>query len=349
MSLKYVKFGQVDLADPFFDSLKADYAEFGQWFAKKAENMAYISVNDAGNLDGFLYLKIEDEGHLDIVPALPPIHRLKVGTFKIDAHGTKLGDRFVKKLFDHAMTAQANEVYVTIFEKHVGLIKLLMRFGFKQWGTKTSANGRELVLLRTMEWEGPSLHENYPLVKVRNGNKYLLALYPEWHTRLLPDSKLINEGPDVVADISHTNSIQKIYLAGRSGAQNLQHGDGIVVYRTSDNQGPAYYRSVATSVCVVDKVELISEYSTLEAFLDYCMPFSVFSEEELKGLYKSKKYPVIITFTYNISFPKRITRKALIEEIGLDSNARWTCLQITNDQFKAIMAKGQVNANFVVN
>lgn len=348
MSISYVKFADVNLADPFFDSLKADYIEFESWFAKKASNMAYVSINDKGNLDGFLYLKIEDEEHLDLTPALPALHRMKVGTFKIDAHGTKLGDRFVKKLFDQAMAANAKEAYVTIFAKHEYLIKLLNRYGFTKWGTKDSHNGTELVLVRSMVWQGQSLHENYPLVRADVGSKYLLALYPQWHTRLLPDSKLISEGPDVVADISPTNSIQKIYLAGRSGAQNLKHGDAIVIYRTSDNQGPAYYRSVATSVCVVDRVEMISDYATEEAFLQHCMRFSVFKEDELRGLYKSKQYPVILTFTYNISFPKRVTRKVLIEEVGLDPNARWTCMQITDAQFGEIMARGQVNANFVV-
>jgi L-amino acid N-acyltransferase YncA len=148
MSLSYVRFEQVILADPFFDSLKDDYAEFEGWFAKKALNMAYLSVNAQGNIDGFLYLKIEDEEHPDITPPLPAKHRLKVGTFKIDAHGTKLGDRFVKKLFDQAMNAKVEEVYVTIFEKHAGLIKLLSRYGFKKWGTKTGCNGTELVLVR---------------------------------------------------------------------------------------------------------------------------------------------------------------------------------------------------------
>jgi L-amino acid N-acyltransferase YncA len=349
MSLSYVRFEQVNLADPFFDSLKEDYAEFEEWFARKALNMAYLSVNAQGKIDGFLYLKVEDEEHPDIVPPLPAKHRLKVGTFKIDAHGTKLGDRFVKKLFDQAMNSEVEEAYVTIFEKHAGLIKLLSRYGFKKWGTKTGCNGTELVLVRDMAWEGTNLHENYPLVRASVGDKYLLALYPEWHTRLLPDSKLIGEGPDVVNDISSTNSIQKIYLAGRSGAQNLKHGDVLVIYRTNDGQGPAYYRSVATSVCVVDKVEMISEYSTEAAFLEYCMPFSVFTEQELKDLYKSKRYPVIITFTYNISFPKRATRKVLIEEVGIDRNARWTCLQLTDQQFLAVIAKGLVNENFVVN
>lgn len=348
MSITLVRFADVNLSDVFFDSLKRDYLEFEQWFAKKANNTAYLSKNDAGAIDGFLYLKVEDEAHNDIAPPLNTKHRLKVGTFKIDAHGTKLGDRFVKKLFDHAMNAHVDEAYVTIFPKHIGLIKLLTRYGFKEWGTKSSGNGTELVLVREMKWHGTSLHENYPLVKANGGDKYLLALYPQWHTRLLPDSKLINEGPNVVEDISHTNSIQKIYLAGRSGAQKLKHGDIVVVYRTSDNQGPAFYRSVVTSVCVVEKVGVISDHPTEDDFLAYCMPFSVFTERELKDLYKSKRYPVIITFTYNISFPKRVNRKVLIEEVGLDPHARWTCLQITEAQFQAIISRSQVDESFIV-
>jgi hypothetical protein len=307
-----------------------------------------VSVNDKGEIDGFLYLKFEDEAHADIHPPLPAKARLKVGTFKIDAHRTKMGDRFIKKLFDHAMAGHVEEVYVTIFEKHAGLIKLLTKFGFKRFGTKTTQNGTELVLTRTMTWKKDQFLENYPLVNLQGGEKYLLALFPEFHTRLLPDSKLINEGPDVISDISHTNSIQKIYLAGRSGAENLKRGDALVIYRTSDNQGPAYYRSVATSVCIVDKVEMIDRYATEEEFLAYCMPFSVFTEVELKKLYKTRRYPVVITFTYNISFPKRITRKLLIEEVGLDEKVRWTCLKLTDHQFLSILQKGVVDANFVV-
>lgn len=349
MSLKQLKFQQIDLTDPFFDSLKADYKEFEAWFAKKAENEAYISINDGGHLDGFLYLKVEDDAHQDILPALPARKRLKVGTFKIDAHGTKLGDRFVKKLFDHAMAAHVEEVYLTIFEKHDGLIKLLAHFGFNQIGTKTTANGTELVLARTMTWDGENLLHNYPLVRVNVGNKFLLALYPKWHTQLFPDSKLANEGPDIVADISHTNSIRKIYLAGLSGAENLKHGDAIVIYRTSDNQAPAHYRSVATSVCVVDHAKSIADFTTEALFLKFCAPFSVFTIEELKHLYKTRQYPVVITFSYNVSFPKRVTRKVLIEEIGIDPNERWACVKLSDQQFLRILEKGAVDANFVVN
>lgn len=37
MDLHYKKFKEVDLNDPFFDSLKNSYEEFPLWFARKAE------------------------------------------------------------------------------------------------------------------------------------------------------------------------------------------------------------------------------------------------------------------------------------------------------------------------
>lgn len=62
MNLTLQSFGAINLADPFFDSLKTDYAEFTTWFGRKAvaNDKAYVFQDDTGAIDGFLYLKIED-------------------------------------------------------------------------------------------------------------------------------------------------------------------------------------------------------------------------------------------------------------------------------------------------
>ena len=99
-----------------------------------------------GGLDGFLYVKIEEGAVEDVTPALPSARRLKVGPFKINPHGTKLGERFVKKIFDHAVHEEVEEIYVTVFAKHTGLISLLTRYGFEWQAAKRTANGEELVL-----------------------------------------------------------------------------------------------------------------------------------------------------------------------------------------------------------
>lgn len=348
MGIEYVRFSAVNLHDEFFDSLKNDYAEFEEWFAKKATNMAYVSTNDAGKIDGFLYLKQEEEALTDVNPPLPPTPRLKIGTFKIEAHGTKLGDRFVKKLFDYAVSQGLREIYVTIFPKHDTLITLLTRYGFKPYGNKSTKNGTEDVFLRRVKWSGNDPIENYPLINLTIGRNYLLAIQPRWHTRLLPDSKLLNEGPNVVADLSPTNSIRKVYLAASPNSRMLKSGDVLAIYRMTDGQGPAHYRSVVTSICVVEDKREVTEFATEKSFVDYCGPYSVFTKAELSTFYRTRRYPYIIKFTYNISLPRRVTRKILIERLGVDGQEQWSCIPLTKDQLLGLLTEGHAHEGFVI-
>ena len=259
-----------------------------------------------------------------------------------------LTERGSAKIFDHAVHEGSKEIYVTVFEKHAGLISLLARYGFKQTATKTTPNGTELVLTREMSWRGNDLDQNYPLVRIAGSRQFLLSLYPKWHTRLLPDSILKTEDSDVIQDVSHANSIHKVYLSGMKNLDQLKRGDSLVIYRTTDEQGAAYYRSVATSICVVEEVLDISAFSNVDDFLKYCAPYSVFTEIELRGFYKTKKFPTIIRFTYNIALKKRPNRKALIEELGMEVDQYWGFFELNQTQFKAIANKGEVDESLII-
>jgi hypothetical protein len=167
------------------------------------------------------------------------------------------------------------EVYVTIFPHHKQLISLFSRYGFEEISKKHTGNGTELVLLKKMGEMKGNVCLDYPYINDAH-RKYILSLYPQWHSRLLPDSILNNENLDaVVNDISHTNSIHKIYLAAMDGVENLQPNHILVIYRTSDGKGPAHYRSVATSVCVVEEVKNINDFPDEKSFLDYSSSYSV--------------------------------------------------------------------------
>ncbi|MSS28591.1 hypothetical protein FYJ44_11240 [Desulfovibrio sp. PG-178-WT-4] len=91
------KFSEIDITDSFFDTLKSSYAEFSDWFARKANEVAYTVYDGTGHLQGFLYIKGENGPIRDVTPPINASRVLKVGTFKINAHRTKLGERFVKK------------------------------------------------------------------------------------------------------------------------------------------------------------------------------------------------------------------------------------------------------------
>lgn len=48
MNLEYIDFIDVDLDDPFFDSLKSDYQEFPDWFKKNmVQKPIYIEIKAA--------------------------------------------------------------------------------------------------------------------------------------------------------------------------------------------------------------------------------------------------------------------------------------------------------------
>ena len=74
---------------------------------------------DRGEYAVFLYLKIEekDENYNNITPMFIPKRRLKIGTFKVTSTGYKLGERFLKIIFDNALNYGVDEIYVTIFDK----------------------------------------------------------------------------------------------------------------------------------------------------------------------------------------------------------------------------------------
>lgn len=164
-SLRYETFSQFDHNDPFFDSLKSDYKEFPDWLKKKADanESAYILYDENHKIEGFMYLKENDDAG-DISPQLPNGNHLKIGTFKFESKGTLRGQRFLKKAFDRAFGSGSDDIYVTVFEKHAHLVKLFQAYGFYIHGEKETQNGKEFVYARSLSDVNGDVLLDYPLV-----------------------------------------------------------------------------------------------------------------------------------------------------------------------------------------
>lgn len=347
--LEIKKFSSISLVDPFFDSLKKDYKGFEDWFKGKAnkDDSAFVLYDKNNNLQGFLYLKDEsDEIDETIVPPMKKKKRLKVGTFKIDAHSTLLGERFIKKIMDKGIYEGYEEAYVTVFPKQDKLILLLKTYGFKEYGTK----GDEQVLVKDFTTCEGDLLKDYPLIQTKGKRKFLLSIYPLFHTPLFSDSMLKNEersSDELVKDVSFSNSIHKVYISFMPKTANLRKGDLLVIYRTNDNLGSARFRSVVTSICQVEEVKTKTDFSNLAEYLKYCDKYSIFGESDLKKWYKNDKL-VVIKMTYNIALIKRVTRGMLLDEAKISPTLYWGFFQLTDSQFDYIIDKGKVNENFIV-
>lgn len=207
--IQKIRIGTLDFSDPFFDSLRNDYDGFDDWLSRKSDEQAYVLIN-SNRLQGFLYLKDETEASYDINPVFDEKRRLKIGTFKINPHGTVLGQRFLSIILRKMLNDGYDFTYVTFFPKQRGLIKLFEQFGFRQWGEKS--NG-ELVYFKDLTIFD-DIYKDFPRVSLlQNTKKYLLSIKPQYHTKMFPESQLYTEKHHYIEDLSVTNSSEKYILA----------------------------------------------------------------------------------------------------------------------------------------
>lgn len=342
------KFSQIQLNDHFFDTLKEDYPGFEQWFLKKADEYAEVLYDDAGLLDAFLYMKIELGPVNDVKPALKEGRWLKIGTMKVNPHGTRLGERFIKKVLDNAIVQGITNIYVTVFEKHRKLVELFKKYGFEESSFKESGVGKELVLTKVMDKVKGDILLDYPLVQSRGKDKHLLAIKPEYHTKLFPDSILRNESIDIIKDVSHTNSIHKIYIAAMKGLSAVKPGDLLVIYRMRTPDTRAWYTSVATSICVVEEVKNRNEFANFQQFVKYCKDYSIFTDEELGDYWNKSGQVYVIKMTYNIALRRRLNQQRLVEEVGLEKDTYWGYFSLSEQEFEKIIVKGDVYESLII-
>ena len=150
----------------------------------------------------------------------------------------------------------------------------------------------------------------YPYLS-RKTAKFIVPIYPEYHTELLPDSILNTESPDnFVENKPNRNAISKVYVS-RSYERGLRSGDIIVFYRTAAGPAPAHYTSVATTLGVVQ--DIVTNIPSRAAFIDACRKRSVFSDQELAKQwdYNKSSRPFVVNFLYVHSFPRRPNLKQL--------------------------------------
>lgn len=348
LNVQKLKFGKIDLNDTFFDSLKEDYVGFDKWFIKKYDEEAYITINsNNGMLLSFLYLKVEDENenYSNINPPFLPKRRLKIGTFKVISNGFRLGERFVKIIFDNALKNHVQEIYVTIYDKRPEqrrLIDLLEQWGFVLWGTKGEG---ELVYVRDFSprFDIGSLKACFPYIS-KGKNAYIVPIYPEYHTELLPDSILNTESPEeFIEDFPHRNCINKVYVS-RAMEPYPNIGDILVFYRTG-----GYYKSVVTTIGEV--LEVKSDFLNENDFILYCRKKSVYPEQALRDMWRySTRKPFVVNFLYTYSFPHRINMKELIDLkvlLGVNDAPRGF-KPITKEQFEIILKETRSDESFII-
>ena len=353
LSVKKELFGDIDLNDVFFDSLKEAYPDFIPWFNKKSEEEAYVCRTDEGVIKGFLYIKTEDqsEDYSSIEPKFLPKKRLKVGTFKVDMSGFRLGERFIKIIFDNALHRKVDEIYVTFFEDSPileALKGLLETWGFVRHGIKHSYGKEETVFVKKLGIMNPemSAKNNFPNMQFGK-QKFILPIMAKYHTSLLPDSILKTEkqinfmGPD-----AQKYALQKVYISW-APERNINPGDLILFYRMGEEGSNKKYSSVLTTLGMVDRIYY--NFKTKDDFLKHCQNRSVFSKAELDDFWNKHQYHLmVLKFVFVRSLKSRLTLDYL-HQLGVVEPPKGPrpFMRISDDIFKKILLDSKTNIKFV--
>lgn len=341
-------FGNINISDPFFDSFKEDYDEFQSWFNSKSDQESYVCVTD-DQVKAFLYIKVEgpEENYSNMLPILPVKRRLKIGTFKVTSTGYKLGERFLKIIFDNALQYKVEEIYVTLFNKRPEqdrLIKLLEDWGFIYWGEKATANGSEKVYVRDFSPQVNLLEPkiSFPFIS-KSRPVYIVPIYPEYHTELFPDSILSNESPaNFTENEPYRNAIQKVYIS-RSYNRDLHSGDLIVFYRTGGT-----HRGVISTIGVVEKA--IHNIQNESHFIELCRKRSVFDDSGLKKFwnYNPSNRPFIVNFLYIDSFPTPKVNLRSLLDLSLIESAPRGFERVPKSNFATMLNLARAGENYII-
>lgn len=299
------KFSECNLNDEFFDSLKKDYAEFESWFNKKAAQGAEAYVYSQGDMIvAFVYLKRDEIEEIELMDkTLPPKSRLKIGTLKLseDVQGQRVGEGVIGYILWQWQAASCDEVYVTVFDKHKELIRLLTRFGFEKAGTKKNGEGLYIKSKKSINRQDAFTIFPY-LDKTKLDHAKMLPINHEFHDTLFPFSELCKTRQEA-QEIAAANGVIKIYI-GMPCSMPIGYKTGslIFVYRKSPNQ--PRYKSVLTSFCTLTAFHIIKEgYKyryTEQEFLNTVGNKSVFSRNDLLSLYRKRaKNLIVLELVYN--------------------------------------------------
>lgn len=362
MSGKFVRrsFSEININDPFFDSLKQDYpgtsasTGFNEWFEKKARCGAYALVfEDEQGIAAFISLKKEDSEAIYLQGGMiRPESRLKISTIKIDQRyrHQRIGEGALGLILWAWRDSSLNQIYVTVFDYHKDLIGLLEEFGFKCVGY--SQNGERVYIKdrRNLDFSDPC--KSFPFI---NGNMIyqagLLVINMEYHDTMFAYSELANAVQERV-DASVGNGLKKVYI-GNPASLAIQEGQPVLIYRKyTGASGTPGFKSVITSYCIATKVERFKQYGqfpTQEQFRAMVGNKSVFTDPELKERYNASPNLTLIELLYMGYFGAgNNVNWYWLHEHGLWPNTYPTNFQYTKEQFETILCAGNVDVSNVI-
>lgn len=250
----------IRLEDPIFASIRGDYDGFDDWFRVSCQlgQRKALVIDGGDSLAGICILKDEDDEEYGL-----PSRRLKLCTVKVaEPHRRqRYGALLVKAALDNAVRRGRTGLYVTVFDRHPELIRLLEDLGFEVTPQVTTRG--ELVMWRSLlpppeavsELDGFEFNRRYgPHNMKLDVPMHIVPIQPQWEERLFPEGRLQLEL--VGENAACGNDLRKAYLSHAS-TQHLHRGDVVLFYRSTDEQAVRFVAVVEDTLRSADSSEIV--------------------------------------------------------------------------------------------
>lgn len=233
------------LAGPFFNSIRADYDGFDDWFRRKAMEgrraWVYRDNPDQTIAAICIYAVQANERITDDGNALDG-DALKLCTFKVGetVRGRKIGELFLRAAFQYATNHRCESIFLHANnEQQTHLTSLIEDFGFQYIGLYHG----DRVYVKTHPIDPPAIRID-PFEYVRryyphymggiDVQKFLVPIQPQFHDILFPDYQAPGQGlPDTHPRRHVGNAIKLAYLC-HTPSKQPRPGDVVLFYRSRD-------------------------------------------------------------------------------------------------------------------
>lgn len=348
VALKEEMVYSLDLADRFFDSLKQDYSEFEEWFAKisKEGRKCWVYYREDGTIGALLIFKEEDESIDGSDPPLPRGKRLKISTLKVEQTGFRLGELFIKMAVEFSIKRGLAEIYLTHFSKpNDELIALITQYGF--FPVAKNKRGED-IFIKGLHPPRSKLQSHSPPEISRifwpnfydgsKVNKYVVPILPKFHNRLFTEpikrQTLLLE--HVGQFIIEGNTISKAYISS-SRISTISPGDILLFYRSTD------LHEITTLGVVEEVYPGIQDKDTV---IRLVRKRTVYTIREVEHFLE--KPTLVILFNWHLHLPNPL-KLGDLKKMKVLKTAPQTFTKISHERYIRIKDTGGIDARFTIN
>ena len=334
---------QLDLRNAFFDSLRADYRGFDEWFkgASRVGRKAWVHHNEAGLPAAIAIYKEEIAPQITTDGKGIPGKVLKLATFKVgeEIRGRKIGELLLKAAFRYATSNSIEHIYITMRPgEQVYLEGLCLDFGFYLFGQALVDGEIDSVYIKDHPVNPPAsdltaleYHKRfYPHIKCGpDQSKFIVPIRPDYHVMLFPDHQ---QQASLFTISSAGNAIKQAYLS-HARVKDISAGDILLFYRSDDLKA-------ITSVGVVESAH---QSQDADKILQLVSKRTVYSYDEIKAM--SQKQTKVLLFRLAAHCKNDVSYDWLLSE-GVVHGYIQTIRKITDESFQKIIAKGGIHNCF---